>query len=222
MITVQNRITLKVSATSNEFTSKSRSRATRTDYWLRSHTDMTEEQEGDILRLDPSHLIAHSLSWSLVPAQMTSALSAVQAVLGHSTPITDNEIRDALWDSYFDVDGSVTYLLGTTHMRACMTTSLFLFFWLTCRTRPAEEQHKKQAAQAKAQGKNKESRLRFISRLVLWPVSIRSINRSRICSSCPASFDPYLSPNSTRRLVGCIANATASAKLLCFALASRA
>ncbi|KAK4046543.1 hypothetical protein OIV83_005995 [Microbotryomycetes sp. JL201] len=58
-------------------------------------------------------------------AQMASALSAVQHVLGPTTTITDKEIKDALWDSYFDVDGTVAYLL--------------------------DEQHKKQAAKAKAQ-----------------------------------------------------------------------
>lgn len=43
---------------------------------------------------------------------MSSGLTAVHAVLGSSTPITDREIRSALWDSYFDVDGTVAYLLG--------------------------------------------------------------------------------------------------------------
>lgn len=44
---------------------------------------------------------------------MVSGVSAVQGVLGPGTPITDREIRDALWDSYFDVDGTVSFLLGT-------------------------------------------------------------------------------------------------------------
>ena len=45
-------------------------------------------------------------------AQMAHAFSQVQAVLGTDSPISDKQIRDALWDSYFDVDGSIAHLLG--------------------------------------------------------------------------------------------------------------
>lgn len=45
-------------------------------------------------------------------AQMAQAFSQVQAVLGTDSPISDKQIRDALWDSYFDVDGSIAHLLG--------------------------------------------------------------------------------------------------------------
>lgn len=45
---------------------------------------------------------------------MAQAFSAVQAVLGTETGISDKAIRDALWDSYFDVDGTVAYLLGVS------------------------------------------------------------------------------------------------------------
>jgi elongation factor 1 alpha-like protein len=53
---------------------------------------------------------------------MESGLSAVHAVLGFSTPISDRDIRDALWNSYFDVDGSIAFLLGTPESGAkgCM------------------------------------------------------------------------------------------------------
>ncbi|GAA5828764.1 hypothetical protein JCM11251_005863 [Rhodosporidiobolus azoricus] len=50
-------------------------------------------------------------------AQMASALSAVQTVLGPSTTISDRAIQDALWDSYFDVDGTVAFLLDEQHKK---------------------------------------------------------------------------------------------------------
>ncbi|GAA5916124.1 hypothetical protein JCM6882_003944 [Rhodosporidiobolus microsporus] len=50
-------------------------------------------------------------------AQMASALSAVQAVLGPNTAISDRAIQDALWDSYFDVDGTVAFLLDEQHKK---------------------------------------------------------------------------------------------------------
>lgn len=43
---------------------------------------------------------------------MAQAFSAVQAVLGTDSGISDKSIRDALWDSYFDADGTIAYLLG--------------------------------------------------------------------------------------------------------------
>lgn len=49
---------------------------------------------------------------------MAAAFSQVQAVLGTDSPISDRQIRDALWDSYFDVDGSIAHLLGTTTTRS--------------------------------------------------------------------------------------------------------
>ncbi|KDE08935.1 hypothetical protein MVLG_01027 [Microbotryum lychnidis-dioicae p1A1 Lamole] len=50
-------------------------------------------------------------------AHMESGLSAVQNLLGPNTPISDKEIRDSLWDSYFDIDGTVAYLLDAQHKR---------------------------------------------------------------------------------------------------------
>ena len=47
---------------------------------------------------------------------MQSGLVAIQSLLGHATPITDKQIRDALWDSYFDIDGSVAFLLGQSRL----------------------------------------------------------------------------------------------------------
>jgi elongation factor 1 alpha-like protein len=43
---------------------------------------------------------------------MQSSLSKVQEVLGSSTDISEKEIKDALWNYYFDVDSSVAFLLG--------------------------------------------------------------------------------------------------------------
>ncbi|GAA5893986.1 hypothetical protein JCM5296_004125 [Sporobolomyces johnsonii] len=50
-------------------------------------------------------------------AQMASAVSAVQGVLGPNTPISDKAIRDALWDSYFDVEGTIAFLLDEQHKK---------------------------------------------------------------------------------------------------------
>ncbi|GAA5863186.1 hypothetical protein JCM3774_000803 [Rhodotorula dairenensis] len=50
-------------------------------------------------------------------AQMTEAFAQVQAVLGTDSPISDNQIRDALWDSYFDVDGTIAHLLDEQHKK---------------------------------------------------------------------------------------------------------
>ncbi|BGP24966.1 hypothetical protein JCM10295v2_003886 [Rhodotorula toruloides] len=50
-------------------------------------------------------------------AQMAQALSAVQAVLGTDSNIPDKSIRDALWDSYFDVEGTIAYLLDEQHKK---------------------------------------------------------------------------------------------------------
>lgn len=43
---------------------------------------------------------------------LESAMTAVHLKLGPATPILDRDIKDALWNSYFDVDGSVTFLKG--------------------------------------------------------------------------------------------------------------
>lgn len=45
---------------------------------------------------------------------MAEAFAQVQAVLGADSPISDAQIRDALWDSYFDVDGTIAHLLGSS------------------------------------------------------------------------------------------------------------
>ncbi|GAA5983246.1 hypothetical protein JCM10908_000210 [Rhodotorula pacifica] len=49
--------------------------------------------------------------------QMAEAFAQVQAVLGTDSPISDSQIRDALWDSYFDVDGSIAHLLDEQHKK---------------------------------------------------------------------------------------------------------
>ncbi|GAA5940527.1 hypothetical protein JCM10213_001133 [Rhodosporidiobolus nylandii] len=49
--------------------------------------------------------------------QMAAAFSQVQAVLGPDFPSSDRSIRDALWDSYFDVEGTVAHLLDEQHKK---------------------------------------------------------------------------------------------------------
>jgi len=45
---------------------------------------------------------------------MADAFAQVQGVLGTDTAIPDSTIRDALWDSYFDVEGTIAHLLGAS------------------------------------------------------------------------------------------------------------
>ncbi|KAF9519272.1 hypothetical protein BS47DRAFT_85531 [Hydnum rufescens UP504] len=44
-------------------------------------------------------------------AQMESGLVHVRSLLGASNSITDRDIRESLWDTYFDVEGTVEWLL---------------------------------------------------------------------------------------------------------------
>jgi HBS1 N-terminus len=44
-------------------------------------------------------------------AQMESGLIHVRSLLGASNSITDRDIRESLWDTYFDVEGTVEWLL---------------------------------------------------------------------------------------------------------------
>jgi elongation factor 1 alpha-like protein len=46
------------------------------------------------------------------PAQMETGLLAVQDLLGPQSETTDKEIRDALWNYYFDVEKASQFLLG--------------------------------------------------------------------------------------------------------------
>lgn len=50
---------------------------------------------------------------------MVQAVRDVEQVLGTATEsgISQKEIRDSLWDSYFDVDGTVSYYLDVIHKR---------------------------------------------------------------------------------------------------------
>ena len=43
---------------------------------------------------------------------MESGVQAVQAVLGSQANIAEKDIREALWNFYFDVDQSIEALLG--------------------------------------------------------------------------------------------------------------
>lgn len=49
---------------------------------------------------------------------MVSAVKQVKQVIGSDKDlVSDKEIRDSLWDSYFDVEGTVGYLLDELHKR---------------------------------------------------------------------------------------------------------
>ncbi|GAA6024909.1 hypothetical protein JCM11491_005520 [Sporobolomyces phaffii] len=52
-------------------------------------------------------------------AQMVAAVQQVEQILGPSTQsgVSAKEIRDSLWDSYFDVEGTVAYFLDVVHKR---------------------------------------------------------------------------------------------------------
>lgn len=78
---------------------------------------------------------------------MAEAFTQVQAVLGTDSPISDKQIRDALWDSYFDVDGSIAHLLGTHSFQEMLSSPVRLM-----RSPLADEQHKKEARKQKEQG----------------------------------------------------------------------
>jgi elongation factor 1 alpha-like protein len=56
---------------------------------------------------------------------MESGLLAIQELLGPRSEITDKEIRDALWDYYFDVEQASQYLLGeqASSDRQCLSLS---------------------------------------------------------------------------------------------------
>ena len=68
--------------------------------------------------------VGHTLSvWraalipSHPPARMESAMTAVHLQLGPASTITDRDIKDALWNYYFDVAESIAYLKGTSHRK---------------------------------------------------------------------------------------------------------
>jgi hypothetical protein len=45
---------------------------------------------------------------------MSMGLAQVRSVLGdkNASGIDDKQIKDALWDSYFDTEGTISWLLG--------------------------------------------------------------------------------------------------------------
>jgi HBS1 N-terminus len=45
---------------------------------------------------------------------METGLAQVRSVLGDldESGVSDKQIRDALWDSFFDVEGTISWLLG--------------------------------------------------------------------------------------------------------------
>ena len=75
---------------------------------------------------------------------MASALSAIHSVLDSATPITDRDIKDALWNYFFDVESSIAYLLGELYAVEAARDQVL--------TQLAEEQHKKEAARGRAGG----------------------------------------------------------------------
>ncbi|KAL8281054.1 hypothetical protein RQP46_006412 [Phenoliferia psychrophenolica] len=51
-------------------------------------------------------------------ARMESAMTAVQLQLGSASPVLERDIKDALWNYYFDVDESVAYLRAKNKLAA--------------------------------------------------------------------------------------------------------
>lgn len=78
-------------------------------------------------------------------AQMASGLDAIHSILGPETPISNRDIKDALWNYFFDVESSVAFLLGRSSFLPLVTTSEIPF--------ATDEQHKKEAAKTRAGGK---------------------------------------------------------------------
>lgn len=46
--------------------------------------------------------------------QLDGALAAVREVVGNDGTLSDAEIKANLWESYYDIDGTVTWALGAT------------------------------------------------------------------------------------------------------------
>lgn len=60
-------------------------------------------------------------------AQMESSLESLQAMLGPDTSISEAQMKDALWNFYFDIEQSVTFLLGALRLWcqvACILTAV--------------------------------------------------------------------------------------------------
>ena len=49
---------------------------------------------------------------------MESGVSAIHSVLGISSSITDRDIKEALWNYFFDVESSIAFLLGASRPSA--------------------------------------------------------------------------------------------------------
>ncbi|KAG8744859.1 Hsp70 suppressor, GTPase facilitates ribosomal subunit dissociation [Ceratobasidium sp. 414] len=90
-------------------------------------------------------LVEHDLSDNYDEEdQMTTGLVQVRSVLGDEgeSGIKDKQIKDALWDSYFDVEGTISWLLGT-HLLSCFVQMLKLQSLLDQRAKQAAAATKK-------------------------------------------------------------------------------
>jgi len=54
----------------------------------------------------------HAAADAISVETMEVCLAKVRQLLDHSTEITDSEIRETLWYYYFDIDQTVSWLLG--------------------------------------------------------------------------------------------------------------
>jgi hypothetical protein len=71
--------------------------------------EMTIEQQG----LPEANLLA-SVHAEYVQAQMNDGLEQVRLVIGDevTSELSDNSIKDALWEYYFDIERTVQWALG--------------------------------------------------------------------------------------------------------------
>ncbi|KAJ1657593.1 hypothetical protein IWQ61_003025, partial [Dispira simplex] len=50
-------------------------------------------------------------------AQLQSGLRAVRDVVGDDAPVTDKEIRDMLWETYYDTEQTIAWVSETSEKR---------------------------------------------------------------------------------------------------------
>ena len=81
---------------------------------------MTEEQHGMCSRKLCS-LLRLTLPHDRPAAQMIDGLEQVRNILGDQehSGCSDQAIKDALWEFFFDVDKSVVWLLGASYPLHC-------------------------------------------------------------------------------------------------------
>ena len=59
------------------------------------------------------------------PALMEDGLLQVREVVGseEQSGLADNKIKDALWEFYFDIDKTIRWCMGESHLRTSHTSS---------------------------------------------------------------------------------------------------